>query len=237
MPPHESISRILTPSLSRPASPRVGWQASLCLARQILARRSAPEVGPPSEQGGSPRGFGIRHAVLHTCARRPETDSLALRNNLTILAARTGRFCSVAEGALSARLLLSARPGRTTGRNYACAVGKGGLRPTGRRSTCSSPDAGQQRTRADGVTPVIGSGAYHSSGIAAAFDPWSPKPLVCSVGGEEANAIIPMPLLAKCMATRAPRCGPAWRLRGSARSSCRRGRRRVRARVCAEKPR
>ena len=54
---------------ARPVFPRVGSQASLCLARQILARRSAPEVGRPSEQGGSPRGFGPRHAVSHIFAR------------------------------------------------------------------------------------------------------------------------------------------------------------------------
>ena len=38
----------------------------------------------------------VRHAGAHICERRPKTGSLTLPKNLTILAARTGRFCSVA---------------------------------------------------------------------------------------------------------------------------------------------
>jgi hypothetical protein len=44
------------------------------------------------------------------------------------MAGEASESAAVPEGALSARLLLSARPGRTSGRYYTCAVGKGGLR-------------------------------------------------------------------------------------------------------------
>jgi hypothetical protein len=56
--------------------PRVGSQASLCLARQILARRSAPEVGRPSEQGRDGQGFRDQTPGL-AYLRAPSRDRFA----------------------------------------------------------------------------------------------------------------------------------------------------------------
>lgn len=70
---------------ARPAVfPRVGSQASLCLERQILARRSAPKVSRPSEQGPSRHELSrsdTRSRILGRAIPRPIRSPPAQPNN------------------------------------------------------------------------------------------------------------------------------------------------------------